>query len=87
MNKLPKTESAVCLSMLKKGTEAEIVGFPANSPTQQRLWELGLFPGTRIRLVRFAPLGDPIEILVRGTRLCLRKTEAALIMVRILKQP
>ena len=41
-----------------------------------RLRELGLVPGTRIRVVRRAPLGDPIEDSVRGSRLAMRRSEA-----------
>ncbi len=41
-----------------------------------RLRELGLVPGTRIRVVRRAPMGDPIEVSVRGSRLAMRRSEA-----------
>ncbi len=41
-----------------------------------RLRELGLVPGTRIRVVRRAPMGDPIEVSVRGSRLAMRLSEA-----------
>lgn len=46
-----------------------------------RLREMGLMAGTPVRLVRVAPLGDPIEIKVRGYSLTLRKSEAAEILV------
>lgn len=46
-----------------------------------RLREMGLMAGTPVRLVRVAPLGDPIEIKVRGYSLTLRKSEAADILV------
>jgi Fe2+ transport system protein FeoA len=42
---------------------------------------MGVLPGTEVRIVRLAPLGDPIEIEVRGFHLSLRKTEAAEILV------
>jgi Fe2+ transport system protein FeoA len=44
--------------------------------------EMGMLVGTQVELVRFAPLGDPIEIKVRGYNLSLRKHEAELILVR-----
>ena len=44
--------------------------------------EMGLLVGTTIELVRFAPLGDPVEIKVRGYNLTLRKSEAEQIFVR-----
>lgn len=44
---------------------------------RRRLMELGLVPGTQIELVGVAPLGDPIEFLVRGASLSIRRAEAA----------
>ena len=49
---------------------------------RRRLMEMGLVPGTRARVVNVAPLGDPLEIEVRASRLSIRKAEAALIVVR-----
>ena len=47
-----------------------------------RLMEMGLLVGTTVELVRFAPMGDPVEIKVRGYNLTLRKSEAEQILVR-----
>lgn len=66
------------LSLGNKGTVAEI-RVPADS--QARLMEMGLLVGTSIELVRFAPLGDPVEIKVRGYNLSLRRHEADQILV------
>ena len=63
----------------QKATVAEIKLPAANRP---RLMEMGLLVGTQIELVRFAPLGDPVEIKVRGYNLTLRKHEADQILVR-----
>jgi ferrous iron transport protein A len=60
-------------------TVAEIKVPPQNRP---RLMEMGLLVGTPVELVRFAPLGDPVEIKVRGYNLTLRKHEAEQILVR-----
>jgi ferrous iron transport protein A len=60
------------------GTVAEI-RVPAEH--RSRLLEMGLLVGTPVELVRFAPLGDPVEIKVRGYHLTLRKHEADLIFV------
>ena len=46
-----------------------------------RLLEMGVLPGTLVELVRFAPLGDPVEIKLRGYHLTLRRQEADLILV------
>lgn len=48
---------------------------------QQRLLEMGLIDGTKVEVLRYAPLGDPIEIFVRGFHLTLRKSEAQLVEV------
>lgn len=50
--------------------------------SRARLMEMGLLVGTPVELVRFAPLGDPVEIKVRGYHLTLRRSEAELIRVR-----
>ena len=68
--------SVQLLSELSAGMEAEIRGFHPNCKDVQRLREMGLLPGTKIKLVRWAPLGDPLEIKVRGYNLSLRKHEA-----------
>jgi ferrous iron transport protein A len=70
------------LTSLAVGTAAvvsEIKVAPENRP---RLLEMGLLVGTPVELVRFAPLGDPVEIKVRGYHLTLRKHEAEQIWVR-----
>ena len=48
---------------------------------RRRLMELGLTPGTRVEPVGVAPLGDPIELLVRGASLSIRKCDAELVAV------
>ncbi len=48
---------------------------------RRRLMELGLVPGTAISVVNVAPLGDPLELSVRGCRLSIRSHEAALIEI------
>lgn len=50
-------------------------------PVARRLMELGLVPGTTVRITRVAPLGDPIELRVRNYALSIRRTEALAIEV------
>jgi ferrous iron transport protein A len=65
------------LSDLAAGAGGVIRDIPAGHDEHiTRLRELGLVPGTRIRVVRRAPLGDPIEVSVRGSRLAMRRSEA-----------
>jgi Fe2+ transport system protein FeoA len=61
------------------GTVAALRGLPPYA--RQRLLEMGITKGTRLRFVRRAPLGDPIEIHLKGYRLMLRCTEARGIFV------
>ena len=71
------------LSELNVGQSAEVVGFgEASKGYRARLMSMGLTPGTRLTLKRVAPLGDPVEIEVRGFSLSLRKFEAEAVEVR-----
>jgi Fe2+ transport system protein FeoA len=69
------------LSDIQTGHVVQIVSIAGQSSFRRRLMELGLVPGTRVELVRVAPLGDPIELLVRGASLSIRKAEASVIEV------
>jgi len=71
------------LDSLQPGDEGVVKALECDPEAAQRLMEMGLLPGTPIKVVRFAPLGDPIEILMRGYHLSLRKAEAAGIHVEI----
>lgn len=51
--------------------------------TRHRLFDMGITPGTEVYLRKKAPLGDPIEITIRGYELSLRKTEAELITMEV----
>jgi ferrous iron transport protein A len=64
------------------GTTATVAEIRVPADSRPRLMEMGLLVGTRVELVRFAPLGDPVEIRVRGYNLTLRKHEAEQILVR-----
>lgn len=69
------------LSELAVGASAVVRDFPKTGVTFVRLREMGLLVGTRVTLVRTAPLGDPIEIKLRGYHLTLRKAEAEHVLV------
>ena len=71
------------LSALAVGTPAVVAEIKLPVAAKARLMEMGMLVGTPVELVRFAPLGDPIEIKVRGYNLSLRKHEAELILVRL----
>jgi ferrous iron transport protein A len=65
------------------GQVAEITSIECDRRTSRRLMEMGLLPGTQVRVVRVAPLGDPLELKVRNYSLSLRQSEAARIGVRV----
>ena len=67
---------------LPLGQHAEIVSIDCERRLSRRLMEMGLLPGTGVRVVRVAPLGDPIELRIRNYSLSLRRAEAAKIAVR-----
>ena len=69
------------LSELAVGTSAVVREFPKQGSAYLRLREMGLMPGTALTLIRTAPLGDPLEVKVRGYNLTLRKIEAEQILV------
>ncbi|MEI6349994.1 MAG: FeoA family protein [Verrucomicrobiota bacterium] len=71
------------LSALKAGQKGKIAGFDLPMEHRTRLLEMGLTKGVVVELVRFAPLGDPIEVKVRGYHLSLRKREASGIQVTL----
>lgn len=64
------------LSELAVGASAIVREFPRSGAAFVRLREMGLLVGTPVTLVRTAPLGDPLEIKVRGYHLTLRRSEA-----------
>ena len=72
---------AIKLSDLAIGSSAVVREFPRQGAAFLRLREMGLLTGTKLTLVRTAPLGDPIEIKVRGYHLTLRKSEAEHVLV------
>jgi ferrous iron transport protein A len=73
------------LSELKAGERAEVTAVAAEPAIRRRLMDLGLVRGTELEVLRFAPLGDPIEINCKGLLLTLRRNEAEGIAVNKLE--
>lgn len=71
---------SVSLDTLAAGARATITGYTSDDPPG-RLLEMGLVPGTTVEVVRLAPLGDPMDLRVRGFHLSVRKEEAARVIV------
>ncbi len=70
------------LTSVAVGAAATVAEIKLPAASRPRLMEMGLLVGTTVELVRFAPMGDPVEIKVRGYHLTLRKHEAEQIFVR-----
>ena len=77
---MPETV-ADSLAVLKKGERARIVDVLGDDAIAVRLMEMGLIEGEEIQLLGSAPLGDPLEYLIRGYRLSLRKSEAQRVLI------
>ena len=71
------------LADLFAGNLAIVTDVTVTDPASQRLLELGVTPGVRLRVVGTAPLGDPLEIELRGYRLSVRRSEAAVVEVSV----
>ena len=71
----------ITIADLKPDDTAVISGFSAAGSHLRRFREMGLMTGTELKVIRYAPLGDPIEISVRGALLSIRGDEATLINV------
>lgn len=63
------------------GTRARVSSIVGDDEVSQRLLEMGLTPGVEIAVVGAAPLGDPLELELRGYRLSVRRSEAARIEI------
>ena len=71
------------LTSVALGAKASVREIKVSPASRARLMEMGLLVGTPVELVRFAPLGDPVEIKVRGYHLTLRRSEAEQIWVKV----
>lgn len=69
------------LTDLKIDEERIIIEVKGTGVLRHRLLEMGIIPGTKIKITRMAPLGDPIQIHIRGYELSIRKVDADLIIV------
>ena len=69
------------LKDIKPGNAAKIARINGAGPVKRRIMDMGLTKGTEVTVRKVAPLGDPIELTVRGYELSIRKDEAAAIDV------
>jgi ferrous iron transport protein A len=69
------------LATVNIGTTTQVVDVSGDDNTSLRLLEMGLTPGVEVTIVGTAPLGDPVELELRGYRLSIRRNEAARVVV------
>jgi len=75
---------SLTLDLFASGTQVRILAVTGELPVRRRLLEMGLCPGITLDVLRRAPLGDPLEVRVRGYLLSLRRDQAAQVSVAAL---
>ena len=70
------------LRELKPGEEGVVASLGTKGPMKRRIMDMGVTPGVSIKVIKVAPLGDPIEVNIRGYELSLRKEEANQIILK-----
>ena len=70
------------LKEMKPGQSGRVVSIGESGQLKRRIMDMGITPGVEVKVIKVAPLGDPVEINVRGYELSLRKEEAARIEVQ-----
>lgn len=73
--------AAVSLDALEAGRRARVTAVRGSGAVARRLMEMGVVPGAPVRVIKAAPLGDPLEVRVRNYHLALRRSEARTVSV------
>lgn len=76
-------DKRMLLSEMKEKQTATVVRVGGNGPLRRRILEMGILKGTKIYVEKYAPLKDPVELIVKGYHVSLRVEEAAQITVEI----
>ena len=71
------------LDQIEKGETGLVKSVEGDGKIRRRLFDMGVTPGTKVVLRKKAPMGDPIELTIRGYELSLRKAEAALVNIEV----
>ena len=71
------------LDRIEKGETGLVRSVEGDGKVRRRLFDMGVTPGAKVTLRKKAPLGDPIEITIRGYELSLRKAEAELVNIEV----
>lgn len=82
----PRPKEVVRLSMLFKGQMAKVKSLSDEDRIlRRRLLDMGITEGVTITIKKVAPLGDPVDIALRGYELCLRRKDMDIITVEVIK--
>lgn len=73
------------LSTFDIGETGQVIKVEGEGRVRRRLFDMGITPGAEIFLRKKAPLGDPLELTIRGYELTLRKDEACLVLMEVKK--
>ncbi len=84
---IAEVKDLASLADLAPSTRAVVMRVDSHGPLGRRLLDLGFVPGTEVRVLRRAPLQDPIALELRGYQICLRRRDARRIRVRPLAAP
>ncbi|NLN72046.1 MAG: ferrous iron transport protein A [Thermoplasmatales archaeon] len=69
------------LKDVTEGEKVRVISVNGDRPLRRRLMDMGILKGCEIEVIRVAPLGDPVEFMLRGYKLTLRKKDAEMVMV------
>ncbi len=73
------------LDFIEPETSVKVLKVTGNKSSRKRILDMGLTPGTRVEVIRRAPLGDPVEFKLKGYNLSLRKKEAETVLVELVE--
>lgn len=73
------------LDQIEKGETGLVKSVEGDGRVRRRLFDMGVTPGAKVTLRKKAPMGDPIEVTIRGYELSLRKAEANLVNIEVVE--
>jgi Fe2+ transport system protein FeoA len=74
---------AKLLNQFKAGERGTVEKLTVAGPLRRRLLDMGITPGTEIIFKKVAPLGDPVELMIRGYKLAIRRAEAEAVLMKM----
>jgi Fe2+ transport system protein FeoA len=83
-NQTARSEAKLTLDHVPVGQSAVVASIVDDGPISRRLMEMGVVPGVKIRVIKSAPFGDPIEVRLMGYNLALRRQEAATVGIALM---